>query len=963
MKKFLFLLLLLTTYIGSAQIVTGPQTITNVNTAAGTPDFYVRPSNNQVSKMSWANVFSAFSSALNTTYYPFSSNPANYLTSGVAAGLYYPLSTNPAGYLSQQTVLEYADLASLPITGTSGIIYVANNNATTGVPVYYIWNGSAYVTTAQPVTGITGSGTVNRIPKFGTPTSLINSNFTDDGVSGRYSSGSQYVEFVNSPSAVLRLARSQSRIDFFLGNAGFGVYSGIYSSQALEGLDVISEGDLMLSAGAGGGSGNPQRRVYINRTSGNVGIGTGLTASDRLHVSGDLRVTGGYKDSSNSIGTSGQVLTSTATGTAWVAPGSIGSSLYVSKTGDTMTGDLIVLTTPPTANSAASRNFVETLFLGLSWKTQVKCSTTANHSLSGTASVDGVTVPAGTRVLVRFQTAPEQNGIWISAAGSWTRAPDADIEAELETCTVSVTSGTLYGKTIWNQYLTITTLNVSAVGFTNIPTAGAYTADGTYLNLISNVFSINTTNTATVTTPQTFQNKTISGSNNTFANIAQSAITNLIADLAVINGNIAANTAAIATKEIKLTITSVKTTSYSVQANEFVPVDTTSGNITLTLPTAPADGTQAGGKLSVLGGTNSLIFNTGGSDVINVTGGVTTVSLTILNQVVIFQYKASSAVWYAVDSSISTTWINSQLSLKKSIATGNNYKWETTSSSGNLQETTVTANKAVATDSNGLPVASGTSDVQLGYLSTTTSDVQTQINTNFQRSILRQNHFWIVPASINAAPLSFTYSPQLSQSSFTFSGNVAGSRGMISFATTSTAGTIAFIRRHDGLNFTGLIGAITRKISFQTNVSGQRFFCGWSKGFQFTTPTNVDQTTLVDLVGVAQLSTSTNMHILYNDGSGTASTIDLGSNYPCNDSQYTYYITIETTSTTFIVTVERVTNSTGATISTSNTLSTNIPNYATVGLGPMQMLTWISNNATAAVSSYLDGGGEGYYNN
>ena len=76
--------------------------------------------------------------------------------------------------------------------------------------------------------------------------------------------------------------------------------------------------------------------------------------------------------------------------------------------------------------------------------------------------------------------------------------------------------------------------------------------------------------------------------------------------------------------------------------------------------------------------------------------------------------------------------------------------------------------------------------------------------------------------------------------------------------------------------------------------------------------------------------------------------------------QYNYFITIEQRTTSYIVTVERVTVTTGASISTTNTLSTNIPNYAT---GIIQLVTWISNNATAAVASYLDGGAIGNVKN
>lgn len=273
--------------------------------------------------------------------------------------------------------------------------------------------------------------------------------------------------------------------------------------------------------------------------------------------------------------------------------------------------------------------------------------------------------------------------------------------------------------------------------------------------------------------------------------------------------------------------------------------------------------------------------------------------------------------------------------------------------------TTLTASKAVVTDSNGKLAPSATTATEIGYSSGVTSPIQTQLDNSFYKSILKDNAFWFSPNALASAS-SFNYSSYINSHTFTVSGNTSGTKGMALFNTTATAGTIAFSRRHDGLILTGFACKITRKIQFQTNISGQRFFCGFTKGNQFSAPTNVDQTTLTDIVGVAQLSSSTNMQVIYNDNTGTATTIDLGSSYPCNDTQYNYFITIEQTTSSYIATVERVTVATGASISVSNTLSTNIPVYST---GVIQLCTWISNNATASIASYLDGGGYGKFNN
>lgn len=59
------------------------------------------------------------------------------------------------------------------------------------------------------------------------------------------------------------------------------------------------------------------------------------------------------------------------------------------------------------------------------WKNSVVVATTANITLSGTQTIDGVAVVAGNRVLVKNQTTASQNGIYVVAAGAWARASDA----------------------------------------------------------------------------------------------------------------------------------------------------------------------------------------------------------------------------------------------------------------------------------------------------------------------------------------------------------------------------------------------------------------------------------------------------------------------------------------------------------------------------------------------------------
>src|SRR5665213_809252 len=98
-----------------------------------------------------------------------------------------------------------------------------------------------------------------------------------------------------------------------------------------------------------------------------------------------------------------------------------------------------------------------------------------------------------------------------------------------------------------------------------------------------------------------------------------------------------------------LTPTAVKnngSSPYSAAAGDFVPVDTTAGNVTVTLPTAPTDKTRIGVKHIIQGGTNTVSITAGGSDVFNKAGGSTSLTLSLPNQGLLLQYASSSAIWY-----------------------------------------------------------------------------------------------------------------------------------------------------------------------------------------------------------------------------------------------------------------------------------------------------------------------------
>jgi hypothetical protein len=104
---------------------------------------------------------------------------------------------------------------------------------------------------------------------------------------------------------------------------------------------------------------------------------------------------------------------------------------------------------PTAAAHLATKNYVDSVAQGLAPKESVRAATSANITLSGAQTIDGVSVIAGDRVLVKNQSAASENGVYVAAAGAWSRATDADSEGDLRGASVFVEEGTANADTLW----------------------------------------------------------------------------------------------------------------------------------------------------------------------------------------------------------------------------------------------------------------------------------------------------------------------------------------------------------------------------------------------------------------------------------------------------------------------------------------------------------------------------------
>jgi hypothetical protein len=93
--------------------------------------------------------------------------------------------------------------------------------------------------------------------------------------------------------------------------------------------------------------------------------------------------------------------------------------------------------------------------------------------------------------------------------------------------------------------------------------------------------------------------------------------------------------------------TAVKTRAYTAAPGDYVPVNIENGSVAIKLPSAPLGKTRIGIQVVAVSGTpgsTTVTINRGGSDVFNIAGGSTSLTLSAKFQSVLLQYNAG--IWY-----------------------------------------------------------------------------------------------------------------------------------------------------------------------------------------------------------------------------------------------------------------------------------------------------------------------------
>lgn len=320
--------------------------------------------------------------------------------------------------------------------------------------------------------GTYGSGTA--IPSITIDTYGRVTGITTNSLSGSFTLGSTSIALGSTTTTVAGLSSvtSTSFVGALTGNASTATSAAtLTTARAINGVNFDGSAAITVTADANTLTGTTLKSTVVTSSLTSVGtITTGVWNGTAIAVG-----SGGTGTSTGSITGTG-ALTFTAGGT------DTNVNLVPNGTGIVDVGGKRVgnAATPTQSTDLATKAYVDSLSNGLDVKASVRAATTANITLSNTQTVDGVSLSVGDRVLVKNQSTGSQNGIYVVASGSWTRATDFDNTPDTE-----VSPGTFFfveeGTTQADNGYVVSndgaiTIGTTAITFSQFSGAGQITA-------------------------------------------------------------------------------------------------------------------------------------------------------------------------------------------------------------------------------------------------------------------------------------------------------------------------------------------------------------------------------------------------------------------------------------------------------------------------------------------------------
>lgn len=176
---------------------------------------------------------------------------------------------------------------------------------------------------------------------------------------------------------------------------------------------------------------------------------------------------------------------------------------FLTTNGGTLAGALYLAGDPTVTNQAATKNYVDSKVSGLTPHPSVSAASTgANVNVaSAPATLDGVTLVNGNRILLKDQTTTSQNIVWVfnGAGSALTQASDfsGTISTQIQGTSVFVSGGNTNINSTWAIITSATSGTWGSVAVSWSQTGGAaLLTAGNGINIASNTISVvvNTTN-------------------------------------------------------------------------------------------------------------------------------------------------------------------------------------------------------------------------------------------------------------------------------------------------------------------------------------------------------------------------------------------------------------------------------------------------------------------------------------
>jgi hypothetical protein len=352
-------------------------------------------------------------------------------------------------------------LATDTLTFAGGTGITSTVTSATNTVDFSIDNTVVTLDGTQTLTNKTISGASNTLSNIGNG-SLTNSSVTIGSTS--VSLGATVTTFAGLASVT-----STAFVGALTGNASTATT--LQTPRAINGVNFDGSAAITVTAAAGTLSGNT--------------LNSGVTASSLTSV-GTI-TSGTWNGTTIAVGSGGTGTTNgsiTGTGALTFTAGGTDTNVNLVPNGTGIVdvgGKRVGNAANPTQSSdLATKAYVDSLSNGLDVKASVRAATTANITLSNTQTIDGVALSVGDRVLVKNQSTGSQNGIYVVASSSWTRATDFDNSPDVE-----VSPGTFFfveegttqadnGYVVSND--TAITIGTTAITFSQFSGAGQITA-------------------------------------------------------------------------------------------------------------------------------------------------------------------------------------------------------------------------------------------------------------------------------------------------------------------------------------------------------------------------------------------------------------------------------------------------------------------------------------------------------